>query len=172
MAQRLSFTTSSIHNVVISNSSDVIYYEIVTPKWEPSLTRVRKMDHVSKQLEVVAEIKNEQEKPISLRLRGEQFRSTDEFLHQDENAAIGKSAKFKGKDGKQYEWCVRRDCLELVMQGDPRPVAVYRSHKRFLLIIKISQEPSLEIQPSVMDTLDSLIVSWHLMERKRRCGFK
>jgi hypothetical protein len=87
--QKLSLTTTSLSNVIISNSTDVIYYEVVTPAWEPTVTRVSKMDPRTRELEVVAEMQNEVEgengataakpKPKTVRLRGEQFRPTGEF---------------------------------------------------------------------------------------------
>lgn len=92
-AQRLSLTTTSLQNVVISNASDVIYYEVVTPKWEPTMTRVSKMDPKSHELEVVAELKNEVEKggassaPSAVRLRGQQFRPAGEFWTKDGSAS-------------------------------------------------------------------------------------
>ena len=96
-------TTPSLQNTVISNATDVIYYEIVTPKWEPSKTRVSKMDHKTRELEVVAELENDVEefeggrfkgkmKAIgskgdarhrTVRLRGQQFRPTGEFWLND-----------------------------------------------------------------------------------------
>jgi len=50
MFQRLFMT---LHNVVISNDSDVIYF-----KWEPHLTKIRRMDPDTKVLDVVGELQN------------------------------------------------------------------------------------------------------------------
>lgn len=92
--QRLSLTTTSLQNVIISNDTDVIYYEIVTPKWEPTVTRVSKMDPKTSELEVVAELQNEVEgsgeaRPMAVRLRGQQFRPAGEFWTSD-----GKAGKY------------------------------------------------------------------------------
>lgn len=86
--QRLNLTTTSLQNVVISNSTDVIYYEVVTPKWDSSVTRVSKMDPKSHELEVVAELQNEvsektSARPTAVRLRGQQFRPTGDFWTKD-----------------------------------------------------------------------------------------
>lgn len=88
MAQKLSLTTTSLQNVVISNQSDIIYYEVVTPKWEPTVTRISKMDPNSRELEVVAELQNEPEKPTAVRLRGEQFRPAEDFLKKEERSTV------------------------------------------------------------------------------------
>lgn len=93
-AQRLTLTTTNLQNVVIANDSDVIYYEVVTPKWAPAVTRVSKMDPKNHELEVIAELQNEVSNPDSgnraaagpstaVRLRGQQFRPTREFWTKD-----------------------------------------------------------------------------------------
>ena len=83
MKQKLGLTTTSLHNVVISNDSDIIYFEVVTPKWDPSLTRISRLDHRSRELELVAEFQNVDGRPVAVRLRGEQFRPADDFLRQE-----------------------------------------------------------------------------------------
>lgn len=89
-SQRLSLTTTNLQNVIISNDTDLIYYEVVTPKWAPAVTRVSKMDPKSHELEVVAELQNEVSESNSgagpstaVRLRGQQFRPTGEFWTKD-----------------------------------------------------------------------------------------
>lgn len=84
--QKLSLTTTSLHNVVISNKSDVIYYEIVTPKWERDLTKISRLDPNTKQYDLICELLNEHDKPVSMRLYGGVTRRTDEFLVKDESA--------------------------------------------------------------------------------------
>ncbi|THH04472.1 hypothetical protein EW145_g5497 [Phellinidium pouzarii] len=195
MSQRLSLTTTSLQNVVISNASDVIYYEIVTPKWAPAVTRVSKMDPKSRELEIVAELQNEVSektvaRPTAVRLRGQQFRPAGEFWTKD--GVTGTDARFRGKDGKYYQWRERKGRLELMREQEPdgKPVAIYHRHRRYFLVLRMSQKPYLEVQPSVMETLDSLIgdpiiesltacisdeftpVSFLLMEQKRRSGTK
>ena len=90
MSQKLVLTTTSLHNVVISNASDVIYYEIVTPKWEPGTTRISKMDPRTHELEIIAELQNDEEsdKITAVRLRGEQYRPTKDFLKEATNQYV------------------------------------------------------------------------------------
>ena len=85
--ERLHLTTTSLQNVIISSANDNIYYEVSTPKWDASVTRVSKMDPKSNELEIIAELQNDvsSEKSTSkltstaVRLRGQQFRPTREF---------------------------------------------------------------------------------------------
>jgi len=164
--QRLSLTTTSLQNVVISNQSDSIYYEIVTPKWEPGTTRISKMDPRTHELETIAELQNDEDKITAVRLRGEQYRPTKDFLKE----ATNQSGSFRGKDGKHYQWQVEKGKLQLTKQNEPesKPVAIYHRHKRYFMVLRMSRQPYLEIQPAVMETLDSLIVSFLVMERERK----
>ena len=41
--------------------------------------------------------------------------------------------------------------------SDGKPVAVFHKERRFFLAFRISRRPYLEVQPVVMETLDSLI---------------
>jgi len=141
------------------------------------MTRVSKMDPKSQELEVVAELQNEVEKngasssPSAVRLRGQQFRPAGEFWTKDGSASnLGTDTRFRGKDGKHYIWRVKKGLPELIKEDDPegKPVAVYHKHKRYFFFFRISRQPYLEVQPSVMETLDSLIVSFILMEQNRR----
>ncbi|TCD64677.1 hypothetical protein EIP91_003791 [Steccherinum ochraceum] len=83
MSQKLVLTTTSLHNVVISNASDVIYYEIVTPKWERHLTKVSRLDPNTRLFDLVGELQNEDDKPVAMRLYGGSFRSTQDFLKNE-----------------------------------------------------------------------------------------
>ena len=75
--------------------------------------------------------------------------------------------------------------------SDGKPVAVFHKQRRFFLVLRTSRRPYLEVQPVVMETLDSLIgdlapLSWYeywannvfmavsflLMEQRRRTGRK
>lgn len=54
--QKLNFTTTSLRNVVISNTSDVIFYEVVTPKWEPHLTKISRLEPNSREFNLIGEL--------------------------------------------------------------------------------------------------------------------
>ncbi|KAH9857533.1 hypothetical protein C2E23DRAFT_279099 [Lenzites betulinus] len=59
-AQRLVLTTTSLRNVVLANATDVLYYEVVTPRWERHLTRVSRLDVNTRCFDPVAELVNGQ----------------------------------------------------------------------------------------------------------------
>lgn len=79
--QTLSFTTTSLRNVVISNTSDVIFYEVVTPSWEPHLTKISRLDPNSREFNVIGEL---------------QWQSTE--VDDVEGRRDGGKGKGKGKD--------------------------------------------------------------------------
>ncbi|KAI8999116.1 hypothetical protein BD414DRAFT_477023 [Trametes punicea] len=55
---KLVLTTTSLRNVVIANATDVLYYEVVTPRWERHLTRVSRLDPNTRCFDPVAELVN------------------------------------------------------------------------------------------------------------------
>ncbi|THH20037.1 hypothetical protein EW146_g1225 [Bondarzewia mesenterica] len=79
--QKLVLTTTSLHNLVIANSSDMIYYEIVTPKWERGLTRINKLDPNVREFDMIGELRNDNDKPVAVRIYGGEFKPVEEFLH-------------------------------------------------------------------------------------------
>lgn len=97
---KLELTTTSLNNCVIANDSDAVFFEIVTPKWEPNSTKIRRPDPNTKELELVAELEKTADgddpngkgkgKQAHVRLRGEQFRPVNEFLKRDESEDTGK----------------------------------------------------------------------------------
>ncbi|EGN96363.1 hypothetical protein SERLA73DRAFT_186085 [Serpula lacrymans var. lacrymans S7.3] len=83
--------------------------------------------------------------------------------------------RVEGDDGKAYNWSIRNHRLELELlqiKGSPRqnPVAIYHRPKRYFFVGMVSQFGHIDIDSSTMGTLDSLIVSFLIMERKRRDG--
>ena len=92
-SQILSLTTTSINNVVISNPSDIIYYEVVTPKWTPNATRISRMDPNSREMDVVAEVVAEEHKRPVVRLRGEQFHPAEDFVGLGSGALVGNACE-------------------------------------------------------------------------------
>ncbi|EIN07948.1 hypothetical protein PUNSTDRAFT_135465 [Punctularia strigosozonata HHB-11173 SS5] len=168
MSQHLVFTTTSIRNVVIATKSDSIYYEVTTPEWERHLTRIRRLDPLTKQYSIVAEILNEDDNPAAVHMYGRELIPADDFLRRDEKAV----GVFRGKDGRTYTWTVKDDHLELLRNdiSEYHPLAVYHKHRRFMHVLRVSEHPYLEVDPIALDTLDSLIITFLLAERKRRLG--
>src|ERR1700761_2233370 len=82
---RLDLTTTSLTNCIISNASDAVFFEVVTPKWTPNMTKISRRDPNTRELEVIAELENT-DKGYNVRLRGGQFRPTKEFLKKDKDS--------------------------------------------------------------------------------------
>lgn len=104
-AHRLVLTTTSLRNVVLANSTDVLYYEVVTPRWERHLTRVSRLDVNTRGFDPVAELLNgrpvgespkadesggggsnddEAKRVVALRFYGTgELRPVDDFLHME-----------------------------------------------------------------------------------------
>lgn len=132
MLQRLVLTTTSLHNVVISNDSDVIYYEVVTPKWDRHLTTISRLNPNTREFDVVGELQNENDKPVGVRINayGDDIKPADDFLKADASQGnqlvFGpfllvsvlilrriRSWGFKGKDGRHYVWRTKGRRLEV-----------------------------------------------------------
>ncbi|GJE88054.1 hypothetical protein PsYK624_041370 [Phanerochaete sordida] len=173
--QRLTLTTTSLRNVIVSNKSDVIYYEIVTPKWQRDLTTISRLDPNTRQFDVIGEMKNDHHgKAEEVRLYGGALTPAHRFLEDglEPDTTGMKRAAFRGKDGKKYIWRANKRQLELIREDMPEdePVAIYHREKRHMTMLRMSQHPYLEVDSAAMDTLDSLIMSFLLVERRRRDG--
>ncbi|KAI0046917.1 hypothetical protein FA95DRAFT_1582851 [Auriscalpium vulgare] len=172
--QQLTLTTTNMRNLVIANKSDVIYYEIVTPRWEKDVTRISRKDPNTRAFNVVGELRNEFERPVAVRMYGGEFRPVEDFLGRPSGEDAFLKGKFQGKDGRSYIWRVKGRHLELVQEDNSgnTPVAVFHPHKRYLFVLRMSRHPYLEIDASMLDALDSVIISFILIQHRRRDGCK
>jgi len=105
---------------------------------------------------------------IKVRFKGS-WMDVDDFIKYDDR--IG--ASFKGEDGSLYTWRSQGGKLQLIKPDDKGGctlLAQYHDYKRFLFVLRMSQHAFLEIRaPEVVDSImDRLIVSYILVERKRR----
>lgn len=127
--QKLVLTTTSLHNVVISNASDVIYYEVITPKWERNLTRISRLDPNTQQFDLIGELKNEDDRPVEMRMYGGAFRSTGEFLKKEPNGeVVGRETdgvrETESDGGLPFE---RREAKEKTLRRDEEQILQGRS---------------------------------------------
>lgn len=84
---RLVLTTTSLRNVVLANSTDVIYYEVITPRWARGSTTVSRLDPNTHQFDIIGEMKNnEHGKAAQVRLYGGALKSVREFLQGDNDS--------------------------------------------------------------------------------------
>lgn len=95
--QKLVLTTTSLRNVVLANASDVIYYEVITPKWARDSTTVSRLDPNTHQFDIIGEMKNDEHgKAAEVRLYGGASRSVKDFLEGFEGV---------GKKDVRYVFC-------------------------------------------------------------------
>ncbi|KAH7928149.1 hypothetical protein BV22DRAFT_1126753 [Leucogyrophana mollusca] len=179
MSQKLVLTTASLHNVVISNDSDNVYYDIITPEWETHMTTVRRLNTTTHAFDVVGNIRNLGDKidqPIAVSMYGGEFTPTDVFLQRVEGSGASQW-RFADGEGGSYAWSVQKhhQHLELFNVSDSMntlsiPAATFHPHKRHLLVGMISRHAYIEVDASLFDSLDSVIVSLLVIERMRRGG--
>jgi hypothetical protein len=84
MSQRLTFTTANVLNLVISNATDALYYEVVTPEWESHLTTVRRLDSRTQGHDTVGNIRNQSGKPVAVSMYGGEFMNEELWLRKIE----------------------------------------------------------------------------------------
>ncbi|KDQ59766.1 hypothetical protein JAAARDRAFT_46402 [Jaapia argillacea MUCL 33604] len=167
MAQKLEFTTISLSNLVISNETDVIFYEITTPEWEPQLTKIKRQDPRNSLLQVVAELENEGGKPGSVRMLGSETVPLDTFLKVE-----GGKFHFTNKEGVNYAWQVENGIFQLIRDDAPQtPLAEFYPHQRYMYLFSVTEYPYLMVQPAALEDMDFIIVSFILAEGTRRGSF-
>jgi hypothetical protein len=84
MSQRLTFTTANVQNLVISNATDALYYEVLTPEWESHLTTVRRLDNRTQGQDAVGSIRNQSGKPVAVSMYGGEFMNEELWLRKVE----------------------------------------------------------------------------------------
>lgn len=119
----------------------------------------------------VAEIEDQPQKDVKVRFNtpdaeGEWTRACD-FVRSDSTAVGG---TFSHEDGTEFRWKTHNRCLQLVKSDDEEevPVAEYHPYKRHFGVWRMSQRAFLEVKPEASAALDKIIVSYLLMERRRR----
>jgi hypothetical protein len=73
MTQKLTFTTASVQNLVISNPTDALFYEVLTPEWESHQTTVRRLDTHAQRYDTVGSIRNQSGKPVAVSMYNGEF---------------------------------------------------------------------------------------------------
>ncbi|GJJ16208.1 hypothetical protein Clacol_010504 [Clathrus columnatus] len=180
---KLILTTNSLRNTTISDETDNIYYEIRTEPWIPLHTKVKRLDPETREYEVKAEIQRFGDKPeVRVLERSKEWASADQFLRIDEArpggvrkksnyTRVNSVGRFRGDDNRIYRWQVNQGHLELVRADVDQaelPVVIQHHHKRHFWVFRMSKHAWLEMKPEMTATLDSLILSYLLVERKRR----
>lgn len=73
MTQKLTFTTASVQNLVISNPTDALFYEVLTPEWESHQTTVRRLDTHAQRYDTVGSIRNQSGRPVAVSMYNGEF---------------------------------------------------------------------------------------------------
>ncbi|KAG2366284.1 hypothetical protein BDR07DRAFT_1274839 [Suillus spraguei] len=168
---KLNFATNSVRNTTFAEDNNKLYYEIVTRFWHPHLTKINKYDYEARVVNCVAEIEDQPEKDVKVRFNtpdaeGEWVRACD-FVKNDGTTTGG---TFAHEDGTEYRWKIPKRYLQLIKSDDEEevPVAEYHPYKRHFGVWRMSQRAFLEVKPEASAALDKIIVSYLLLERRRR----
>ncbi|KAG2359717.1 hypothetical protein BDR07DRAFT_1487883 [Suillus spraguei] len=173
MTQKLTFTTASVQNLVISNPTDTLYYEVLTPEWESHQTTVRRLDRLAQRYDTVGSIRNQSGKPVAVSMYNGEFINEESWLRKIRGLGQESRWEFDDGEGNYFSWTVAGSNLELrsIDEGgvqSPSPIATFYPHKRYVIVRMISQHAFLEIESSVVDSLDAVLVSLLVLEQKRR----
>ncbi|KAG1749543.1 hypothetical protein EDB19DRAFT_1680781 [Suillus lakei] len=173
MTQKLTFTTASVQNLVISNPTDALYYEVLTPEWDSHQTTVRRLDTRAERYDAIGNIRNQSGKPVAVSMYGGEFINEELWLRKIEGQGRQSRWEFDDGEGNYFSWAVAGSNLELrsLDEGGAQssnPIATFYPHKRYVMVGMISQHAFLEIESSVVDSLDTVLVSLLVLARKRR----
>ncbi|EIN04077.1 hypothetical protein PUNSTDRAFT_146604 [Punctularia strigosozonata HHB-11173 SS5] len=171
---KFEFTTNSVRNTTVSVDDDKFIYEIVTRYWHPNITKINKVDVESREVRLIAEIEKAASPGAEERVRlggeGAQWVDASEFLKQEANGAT----TWVSETGEEYRWDKQKGKLALLKASEeaekPEPLAKYHPHKRHFFFFRMSKHAWLEVKPEAVGALDQLIISYILVERKRRHG--
>ncbi|KAG2055345.1 hypothetical protein BDR06DRAFT_335701 [Suillus hirtellus] len=170
---KLTFATNSVRNTTFAEDNNKFYYEIVTRFWHPHLTKINKYDYEARVVNCIAEIEDQPNKDVKVRFNtadaeGEWMRACD-FLKNDGTMVGG---TFTQEDGTEYRWKAPKRYLQLqlIKSNDEEevPVAQYHPYKRHFGVWRMSQRAFLEVKPEAAAALDRIIVSYLLIERRKR----
>ncbi|KZV74115.1 hypothetical protein PENSPDRAFT_648314 [Peniophora sp. CONT] len=165
----LSFATNSLRNTTISVDDDTIFYEVVTRWWHPTVTKIFKLDKEARQMLIVGEIEREPGREPRVRVGGEHgnWITLDEFVRWDPDMRSGTWAT---SDGNEYRWQCHKRRLQLVKGNDDEatPIARYIPYTRHFFVLLMDRHAALEVKDEALGYMDQLIMSYLIVERKRR----
>ncbi|KAI0633490.1 hypothetical protein C8Q77DRAFT_1057364 [Trametes polyzona] len=170
-AHKLEFTMNSLRNTTLSTDDDSMHFEIVTRFWHPNVTKINKFDMETRELVTIAEIEGLQTKEPRVRFGGDkgQWMSATDFLKYDSEHPGG---TFKATDDAEYRWKTHKGRFQLIKSDDPekKALAEFHPHKRHFFVFRMSQHAYFQLQPipEITQAIDKFIVSYLLVERRRR----
>lgn len=168
---RLELTTNSLRNTAIASPDDSIHYEIVTRFWHPYLTKINRCDFENLLVTTVAEIERYPGREPRVRFGGDkgEWVPASQFLNFSEDKIGG---TFTSSADTRYQWRTHKGRLQLVKDADENaePIVDFHPHKRHFFVFRMSKHAYLEVkpQPEVTEAMERLVVSYLLVERRRR----
>ncbi|PCH35977.1 hypothetical protein WOLCODRAFT_46155, partial [Wolfiporia cocos MD-104 SS10] len=167
---KLFMATNSLRNTTFAVKDNKYYFEAVTRYWHSNLTKIIQHDFEVRELTLVAEIEGLQSKAPKVRFGGEkgEWIPASEFVKSDGEKLGG---SFTSEQGVEFKWKIENGHLKLVRADDENKELVnFIPYKRHFGFWRMSQRAHLEVkpEPEIMEALDRLIVSFLLVERRRR----
>jgi len=167
---RMELTTNSLRNTTISVDNDAIYYEVVTRFWHPHVTKVKKLDMDSGEMVTVAEIEREPGKEARVKFGREdeaEWITASRWLEREPDKVGG---VFTADSDVKYRWKTHNRRLQMIRadSDDKEPLVQYHPHKRHFFVLRMSEHAWLEIKPDVVESILPIIISYLIVERRRR----
>ncbi|CAG7852295.1 SubName: Full=Uncharacterized protein {ECO:0000313/EMBL:CCA71140.1} [Serendipita indica DSM 11827] len=166
MSIHLLASNNSVRNTTLSCDSMGIHYE-VSKSSQTGIVSVHRWESTSNQNVLAGEIEFHWFSADLLRMGDGEWRRRKDLLANEERNPMSRTRTFTGNNGVRYKWKFHWDSLQLCHADrdatNQEALVVY--HRHFL-----PNKPSyLEIRDtSVLPGLDSIIVTFLYMEKKRR----
>ncbi|KAI6014649.1 hypothetical protein EDC04DRAFT_2578696 [Pisolithus marmoratus] len=187
----LTLSSERVRSTIMTNEEGQVLYKTSTPfrlgtrtttlyKAVPNTDSDDMQDH----MEAIGEIEWHLIHPSKMRLHGQEM-MTNTFIPR--HGFRGRKRTFTGPDGLPYRWdmdfkIVRvRTCLNdflyssaltcpgtQLSRNDATRQELARSHRRRLGIIGPRRDPSLDVDPGLMNILDTIILTFVYVEKLRR----
>ncbi|KAI6004900.1 hypothetical protein EDD15DRAFT_1024010 [Pisolithus albus] len=173
MSQKLTFTTISLFNITISNETDTIYYDVQTPENEPQLTIIRRLDTRTSRYKLIRSIQNQAGNPVAVNVLGRPTEQGDQWIKKTSGDLPGERVwQFHDGEGNKFAWKASNGTLELRRADEgvrtKRALATFHPCQRYLMVGWISQHAYLEMDNSIIGSVDAIILSLLIVERKQR----
>ncbi|KAG8827315.1 hypothetical protein FRB91_001718 [Serendipita sp. 411] len=166
MSAHLVMSSNSLRHTTFSCDSLGIHYE-VNGTTKHGLTTVERWDSSTNHNVFVGDFRLPWFKKDTMRMGVDgQWIYRDQFLYKVGNNPFSFTRHFMGSNGVKYKWRIHWDQLQLYHaspEAAKQPLAVFHRHR------SPSNQSYLEILDfSVLSSLDSIIVTFLIMERHRR----
>ncbi|KAL5524070.1 hypothetical protein ACEPAG_8243 [Sanghuangporus baumii] len=169
---KMVLSTNSLRNTTIAVDDDAFYYEVVTRFWHPTITKIRRLDPESNRMITVAEVEREPKREPRVRFGVDKDENAQWILARDwlNSTPQKHGGTFTANTGIQYRWKTHKRQFQLIRANseNKEPLVIKHKHKRHFFIFRMSRHAWLEIKPEAVESLEQIIVSYLLVERRRR----